>query len=49
MGSSMDTITVDAIFVTSTDPVDANEQTCNVLLRTVINTTPAIKNTGEIK
>jgi hypothetical protein len=49
MGSSVDTITVDAVFVTSTAFIDTNEQSYNVLLGAVNNAIPAIKNKVEVK
>jgi TRAP transporter TAXI family solute receptor len=44
MGSSVDTIAVDAVFVTNTRFIDENEQSYNSLLQAVNNAVPAIKN-----
>jgi TRAP-type uncharacterized transport system substrate-binding protein len=49
LGSSVDTIAVDAVFVTSAKFIDANEQAYNTLLRAVNSAVPAIKNKVEPK
>jgi hypothetical protein len=45
----VDTIAVDAVFVTNASYIDANERAYNALLRAVNSAVPAIKNRVEPK